>query len=600
MKPKYASRLLGLTLLLAILLPLKPAQAAPLLDLPPVDMFQLPWQQGEGWVTLDGFDNGTKRGLASNHNYLNGGAVDFAPRLNIKTGDDTSNYWVTAAAAGTVVEMGSCHLKIDHGNGWLTEYQFLANFQVSLGDEVYRNQRLAVIADGIRVPFCPPALYPDIPHVHFSLRPTMWNAAFAGWVVNYDPVTNQTTIIKGTEIRRPYDGNPLLNIPYLQIAERGNLPENVLYRGTLDAYRYERWDLSLSETRSISVTATAQTAGLQPLILLLNVNGVEIARGLGSLTTTQPAGNYILQIQPQAGQGFYEIILRESSGLLDPYIAVIAPANLNRGEQVTIEAYLGNIPAEGYTSAEITCPYDTSLLAVSNLIATDLFGSDPATAIFGPQNGSFIFSIAGSHTQRTPRSGTAFTFDISALAAGDTVLECTARISYGDGSLNAIIPIGAALHISDAPITPLIENLDTTPGTFLVGQVLASKPVTINRYDLNNSLLESIPAALDGSFSIQAAEGSYTVLASANGFLPARASVSLLPATITTLPTIALLAGDIDGNLVIDQFDALSIGMNYNTAFPAAADLNTDATINVLDLEALAANYRASGVQIWQ
>jgi len=31
------------------------------------------------------------------------------------------------------------------------------------------------------------------------------------------------------------------------------------------------------------------------------------------------------------------------------------------------------------------------------------------------------------------------------------------------------------------------------------------------------------------------------------------------------------LAGDIDGNDVIDQFDALTIGMNYNAAAPAAA-----------------------------
>jgi hypothetical protein len=44
----------------------------------------------------------------------------------------------------------------------------------------------------------------------------------------------------------------------------------------------------------------------------------------------------------------------------------------------------------------------------------------------------------------------------------------------------------------------------------------------------------------------------------------------------------------------------MTIGMNYNTASPDAADLNADGVINVLDLEMLAGNYRASGALNWQ
>jgi hypothetical protein len=66
------------------------------------------------------------------------------------------------------------------------------------------------------------------------------------------------------------------------------------------------------------------------------------------------------------------------------------------------------------------------------------------------------------------------------------------------------------------------------------------------------------------------------------------------------MQNITLIAGDIDGNDVIDQLDALTIGMNYNLAAPAAADLNNDGTINVLDLEILAANYRETGPLAWQ
>ena len=66
------------------------------------------------------------------------------------------------------------------------------------------------------------------------------------------------------------------------------------------------------------------------------------------------------------------------------------------------------------------------------------------------------------------------------------------------------------------------------------------------------------------------------------------------------MSTVTLPAGDIDGNGVIDQFDAMTIGMSYNTAIPPAADLNNDGTINVLDLELLAANYRKAGAIAWQ
>jgi hypothetical protein len=63
---------------------------------------------------------------------------------------------------------------------------------------------------------------------------------------------------------------------------------------------------------------------------------------------------------------------------------------------------------------------------------------------------------------------------------------------------------------------------------------------------------------------------------------------------------INLLAGDIDGNNVIDQLDALTIGMSYTSSSPAAADLNNDGVIDFLDLELLAENYRKTGPSVWE
>jgi len=90
------------------------------------------------------------------------------------------------------------------------------------------------------------------------------------------------------------------------------------------------------------------------------------------------------------------------------------------------------------------------------------------------------------------------------------------------------------------------------------------------------------------------------VVAVESGFLSAQGTATLTTGNTIILPPITLLAGDIDGNDVIDQFDALTIGMNYNSSTPAAADLNDDGIINVLDLELLAQNYRETGPVVWE
>jgi len=130
--------------------------------------------------------------------------------------------------------------------------------------------------------------------------------------------------------------------------------------------------------------------------------------------------------------------------------------------------------------------------------------------------------------------------------------------------------------------------------------VLAEKPVTVSLFNADSSPAGSVTANLDGTFSLTAPAGSYTVFATASGYLSAQASVTLTDGSTTTMPTISLLAGDIDNNNVIDQFDAMTIGMSYNSSTPTAADLNNDGVINVLDLELLAGNYRETGPVLWE
>ena len=147
--------------------------------------------------------------------------------------------------------------------------------------------------------------------------------------------------------------------------------------------------------------------------------------------------------------------------------------------------------------------------------------------------------------------------------------------------------------------SPTATSLPTGIG-MLTGQVLASKPVGVNLYNTDNTLAASVAANADGTFSLTAPAGPYTVVATAAGFLNAQGSVTLNAGATDTMPTVSLPAGDIDNNNVIDQFDAMTLAMNYNTAVPAAADLNSDGIINLLDLELLARNYRKAGPLAWQ
>jgi hypothetical protein len=134
----------------------------------------------------------------------------------------------------------------------------------------------------------------------------------------------------------------------------------------------------------------------------------------------------------------------------------------------------------------------------------------------------------------------------------------------------------------------------------LNGKALASKSVRIEAYNADHILVGAAWGNPDGTFEFSAASGTNSVIASASGFLSAQRSVTITDGSTTTLPIITLIGGDIDSNNVIDQFDALTIGMSYNLADPTEADLNNDGIINVLDLEILAKNYRKTGPIPWE
>ncbi|HSG44248.1 MAG TPA: cohesin domain-containing protein, partial [Anaerolineales bacterium] len=269
------------------------------------------------------------------------------------------------------------------------------------------------------------------------------------------------------------------------------------YTGYVDENRFEKWPVVFSQAEDFSVTATPTGEGLTTLIVLLDESGTELASASGMLTSSQPAGIYFVWIEPETGSGFYDLTIRrvdvEPTG--PSSTTSVEPVSVLVGESAAVSVSLDNVPAEGYTSAEFTCSYDATLVEVSNIVVTDLFGADSATAINGPADGSFIVAVAGSNGSKATNSGVAFTFSALGLQAGQATIACVARVSAGDSVLTELPSTAATLTITDEVVV-----LD---GTF-EGQVLASKFVTIDILNLDGSIASTVTTNPDGTFSLTA------------------------------------------------------------------------------------------------
>src|SRR6266542_6471642 len=86
---------------------------------------------------------------------------------------------------------------------------------------------------------------------------------------------------------------------------------NATYVGFVSAGIYEKWQFVFNESHNFVVTVSPISGDLVPLLTLLDANGNELTHGTGTLTSNQSAGNYSIQVQPNAGSGFYILTLRD-------------------------------------------------------------------------------------------------------------------------------------------------------------------------------------------------------------------------------------------------------------------------------------------------
>ena len=259
---------------------------------------------------------------------------------------------------------------------------------------------------------------------------------------------------------------------------------------------------------------------------------------------------------------------------------------IEKGDTITFAIDLNNIPDGGLTSIEFGCYYDPALVSISAITDGGLFGGDAISTTNGPDGGSFIFAVAGV-SQKATVSGVVFRFDITALEAGTFTFECRVRASTGSDLFN----------ITFVPTT-ITVIASATDGT-ITGVVSAGKAVTVTLKNGGIPVASTTPAG-DGSFTFVVPADTYTIEATASGFLKlTRIGFVLAAGATVTLPTESLLAGDINGDDAIDASDVFAIGLNYMRSTPTAADLNNSGIIDIMDLQLLAPNYPQAAPSTW-
>lgn len=160
-----------------------------------------------------------------------------------------------------------------------------------------------------------------------------------------------------------------------------------------------------------------------------------------------------------------------------------------------------------------------------------------------------------------------------------------------------LIPTPTPTFIFTPTAAPTATSI---PNAILYGRVIAGKVVTVRLYSMDQTFVAAVNANPDGTFQFSLPPGTYSIVATANGFLRAQGTVTLTGGETRSMPMLSLPAGDIDDDNSIDQFDAMTIGFNYGSAEPPGADLNNDGIINAIDLELLAQNYRRTGPVVWE
>lgn len=172
-------------------------------------------------------------------------------------------------------------------------------------------------------------------------------------------------------------------------------------------------------------------------------------------------------------------------------------------------------------------------------------------------------------------------------------------------TVGGIVPLPSAQPTTVAPTATLVLPSPTpvevgsiSGNVKLPDGVVGKITLVLTRPD--GETLE-LPVAADGAFNFaNMLPGNYVLEAHALNFLSSRAEFTLEADQSVQLPAITLMAGDTNGDNVIDLLDAALIASNFDgPAVITEADLTGDGWVDVRDLTVIGKQFGATGPTTW-
>lgn len=296
-------------------------------------------------------------------------------------------------------------------------------------------------------------------------------------------------------------------------------------------------------------------------------------------------------------------------------IVDVEPPSAEPGQPVSVALRVANMA--GLYGLQAQCSANAGIVTGVSRVDGDVFTGANSYFVDGGYQPDGSWMVAASLLQPNPAfagNGTAFTLNYNVTNAGISNLTCAVLAVDANGDELPVEVINGALLVNEPPqpspteepttppppSTPVVTPEPAQPSTIIGAASYQNRPdntgITVQLFAADNSLLAEVTTGPDGAYSFaDVAIGAYTLRLSA----PQHIGVSKVVAVEADGSTVdagadRLMAGDTNGDGVVDIADATFIGANFGAAVPPApanADMNADSSVNVSDLVLVGSNY---------
>jgi hypothetical protein len=254
--------------------------------------------------------------------------------------------------------------------------------------------------------------------------------------------------------------------------------------------------------------------------------------------------------------------------------------------QTLVEVWVENV--QNFYSVDFTLAFDPSIVQAYNIAEGSAFTDYPSQCVVTESSIGYGFAQFAGHMVCIAQDG-----DLHLATITFSDVSCgTSPLTWQETQLedNAGDPISHTAQ--DGSITPYACSAEITGHAMLEGRG--------DHSDIEISLVDGVAedtlTAADGEYTFSdVPEDVYELILSHDLYLSAQVVECSVPGgETTTMPDVTLIAGDLDGNNVIDISD-LVIGGTHFGGTSAAADLTADGHVNIFDIVLIGKNFGLTG-----